>query len=343
MVRELLSRRRSLSLSSMDLRNTYNRPMDSTLMRKSDFPRRCVVTLAAACAIFPAFGYNHTVVVAPIAAGPFHVACSNIAQDASRIASGASASDYWEGRDHYISELLTQPQTALTFNAAVPDDRNLYPQNAGNAVNYVAIVCYPTPASNTDADYVLPGTGDVIPHMQPAGTVPKLIERQEYSMTLGGPPVPLAAGPQPLPLIVYSHGLTGSPISSGYVQVLVETAAQGFMVAAPFHGDPRFSRVRVQDFSDAVWLALNFDQVVEMELMRPLSLKAMTDVLLANQDYVAGIDTARIGGFGASLGGEAMTSPRRADDDDARRPLRRCRRARPEDPRGGGIRALRRM
>jgi Platelet-activating factor acetylhydrolase, isoform II len=277
------------------------------LTRHSTFLARSAALLAGACAILPAFAFNHVATVAPIAAGPFHVACSNIAQDASRIAAGASATDYWEGRDHYISELLTQPATAVTFNAAVPDQRSLYPANAGGVVNYVAIVCYPTPASNTDPDYVLPGTGDVIPHMQLAGAAPRLISSGEYAATFGiqvDPPLP---APQLLPLVVYSHGLTGSPISSGYVEVLVQLAAQGFMVAAPFHGDPRFSRVRVQDLSDVLYITLNFDHIVEMELMRPLSLKAMTDILLANPGYAAGIDTARIGGFGASLGGEAMT------------------------------------
>jgi predicted dienelactone hydrolase len=280
--------------------------MDSTLMRKGAFLGRCAATLVAAC-VLPAFGFNHTQVVNPIAAGPFQVACSNVAQNVSLIAPGASATDYWEGRDHYISDILANPASAFTFNAAVPDQRSLYPTNAGDAVNYVAIVCYPTPASNTDPDYVLPQTGEIIPHMQPVGAAPKLIQRGEYNVTLGGPPLPLPPGAQPLPLIVYSHGLTGSPISSGYVEVLVQTAAQGFMVAAPFHGDPRFSRVRVQDFSDVVFLTLNFDQIVEMELMRPLSLKAMLDTLLADPGYVPGIDTTRIGGFGASLGGEAMT------------------------------------
>lgn len=276
-------------------------------MRNGDFLRRGAATLVAACAILPAFAYNHVNVVAPIAPGPFHVACSNVAQDISRIASGASASDYWEGRDHYISDILSNPASAFTFNAAVPDLRSLYPTNAGDSVGYVGIVCYPTPATNNDLDYVLPETGEVIPHMAPAGAAPKLVSRAEYIVTMGGPALPVAAVPQALPLIVYSHGLTGSPISSGYVQVLVETAAQGFMVAAPFHGDPRFSRVRVQDFSDVIFLLFNFDQVVEMELMRPLSLKAMLDSLLADQGYAAGIDTTRIGGFGASLGGEAMT------------------------------------
>ncbi|MGE5094783.1 MAG: hypothetical protein ACM3SO_06575, partial [Betaproteobacteria bacterium] len=114
---------------------------------------------------------------------------------------------------------------------------------------------------------------------------------------------PLAT--QKLPVVVFSHGLTGSPIDSGYIRVLVELAAQGFVVAAPFHGDPRFSRVRIDNIGDLAYLLTSFDHVVEMQLMRPLSLKAMTDVLLASP-YAGAVDTDRIGGFGASLGGEAM-------------------------------------
>jgi len=45
---------------------------------------------------------------------------------------------------------------------------------------------------------------------------------------------------------------------------------------------------------------------VEMQLMRPVALKAMTDMLLAHPGYAPGIDTDRIGGFGASMGGQAM-------------------------------------
>jgi hypothetical protein len=92
----------------------------------------------------------------------------------------------------------------------------------------------------------------------------------------------------------------------GYVQVMVELAAHGFMVAGVIHGDPRFSRVRVEDFSDFVYLLTNYGRVAEMELMRPLSLKAMTDRILNDAGYSPGIDLDRIGGFGASLGGEAM-------------------------------------
>src|SRR5260221_13033886 len=286
--------------------------MDSTLMPIRKYPARATAAFAAACAIFQAAAYNHVNVVSPIAPGPFNVACSNIAQDASRIAPGTTAADYWEGRnvngaDRYITDILAQPNAALRFSAAVPDVRRLYPGHAGENVDFVAIVCHPTPRSNSDASYTLPGTGDVIPHMQLAGAVPKLISLDEYGeafhVALEGHGLTAS-----LPLIVYSHGLTGSPISKGYVGVLVQLAAQGYMVAGVFHGDPRFSRVRVEDLSDFVYLLGNFDHVVEMELLRPLSLKTMTDVLLTSA-FAPGIDRDRIGGFGGGPRGGARTMP----------------------------------
>ena len=279
-------------------------------MRKRNFLGRAFLACAAACAAFPAAAYNHTQTVGPIGMGRFNVACSNIAQDASRLAPGTSPSDYWEGRnvngtDHYLTEILATPNAAVRFSALTPDIRRLYPGHAGDPVEYVAIVCHPTSAFNNDPSYTLPGTGDVIPHMQPAGAAPKLINAGEYLAAFNISIDPTASFTQRLPLIVYSHGLTGSPISKGYVDVLVQLAAQGFMVAGVFHGDPRFSRVRVEDLSDAFYLLRNFDRVVEMELLRPVALKAMTDVLLGSA-FATGVDLDRIGGFGASLGGEAM-------------------------------------
>jgi hypothetical protein len=286
--------------------------MDSNPHRFAVFPARIAAAFAVAAMSFPALALNHVNTVQPRQAGRFTVACSNIAQDASRIAPGASASDYWEGRpvnevDHYITEILANPQAVVRFDAPVPDQRSLYPGHAGDNVAYVAIVCHPTPRSNTDPDYVLPGTGEIIPHMQPAGAAPKMIGWEDYFLTLGIGGSPIMPGRfARLPMIVYSHGLTGSPISSGYVDVMVQLAAQGFVVAAPFHGDPRFSRVRVETISDFAYLVTNFEHVAEMQLMRPLSLKYMTDRLLGDANFADGIDPDRIGGFGASLGGEAM-------------------------------------
>ncbi|HEX4331697.1 MAG TPA: hypothetical protein VH040_06145 [Usitatibacter sp.] len=288
--------------------------MDSTLLRMSAFlARGCALLALGAC--LGAHAYNHVDTVQPIAPGKLAVACTNIDQDASLIAPGASASDYWEGRNgHYITDILRNPQAAVHFTAQVPDKRNLYVNHAGGTIPYVAIVCYPTGASNIDADYALPGTGDVIPHMQKPGAAPQIISANEYASTLNpGLPLPNNPGPMALPLIVYSHGLTGSPISSGYVEVMTELAAQGFMVAGVFHGDPRFSRVRIEDLSDFVYLFTNFADVVELEMVRPLSLKQMLDLLLADPGLSPGIDATRIGGFGASMGGAAMTMLAGAD------------------------------
>jgi len=276
--------------------------MDSTSLAF----RRLIATIALAAAP-PAFAFNHDTVVNPLPPGRFPVACSNVEQDVSRIAPGASPSDYWEGRpvngvDHYVTDILSHPETAVVYDAPVPDQRSIYPGHAGDNVTFAAIVCYPTSPSNTDPDYVLPGTGDVIPHMAQPGAAPKIIDVGDYTGITFNEFDPIAR----LPLLVFSHGLTGSPISSGYVQALVQFAAQGFMVAAPFHGDPRFSRVRIEDLSDVVFLFSNFDRVAEMELMRPLSLKVMLDRILADPGYSPGIDPDRIVGFGASLGGEAM-------------------------------------
>lgn len=283
--------------------------MDSTLLRKA----LCCLAATAASLASHAQVLNHEVVAPPLAPGRFVVACSNIEQDTSRLAAlGGLATDYWEGqfvdgRARYLTEILAQPQTALVFSAAVPDRRTLYPRHAGESIPFAAIVCHPTSRTNTDPGYVLPGTGDTVPRMQRPGAEPKLVSVGEYHLTLGQPvPAGDTTVPARLPLIVYSHGLSGSPIGKGYINVMVQLAAQGYMVAAVFHGDPRFSRVRIEDLSDFTFALLNFDRVVEMQLLRPVALKAMLDTVLSRPGFARGIDPERIGGFGASMGGAAM-------------------------------------
>ena len=269
---------------------------------------RFVAFVLAAFLALPALAYNHVNTVAPTVQGPFNVACSNVAQDASRVAPGLIPADYWEGRDHYVTELLSQRDTAITYNVRAPLDPIAYPGNFGRNVEFAAIVCYPTPAANKDPNYILPGTGDTVSHMQQPGVAPKIIGLNEYVQGLGSfldPPVP-ASVPAKIPLIMYSHGLGGSPISSGYLETIALLASHGYMIAAPFHGDSRFSKIRIQDFADAAYLLVGFNFVVEMTLMRPLSLIALTDKLLADPNYATSINADQIGGFGASLGGEAM-------------------------------------
>jgi predicted dienelactone hydrolase len=168
-------------------------------------------------------------------------------------------------------------------------------------------VCHPTSTLNPDPDYTLPETGKSVPHMQPAGAMPNLMSNGEYALLLGTSASPAtAAEPHRFPFVVFSHGLGGSPIDSGYIDAVVQLASQGFVVGGVFHGDARFSRMRIEDLSDFLFLLRNFSSVIEMEAMRPLSLKAMTDVVLAHPGFAPAIDTTRIAGFGASLGGEAM-------------------------------------
>jgi predicted dienelactone hydrolase len=278
--------------------------MDSTLSR--------LFALIATLVPLAAAALNHDVVVAPLSPGPFAVACSNMEHDTARLAQlGGTPADYWEGHQvdsqtRYVTDILAHPESAIVFRAQVPFKFWLYPTRFGQRVEFATIVCHPTPRTNTDADYTLPGGGGVVPHMLPAGAAPRLISAGEYAQTLGVAVTPPASGPAALPFIVYSHGLGGSPLGKGYLDVMVELAAHGFMVAAVFHADSRFSLVRVEDLGDFAYTLAFFPFVVEMQLMRPVALKAMTDVMLDHPGYSPGIDRERIGGFGASLGGEAM-------------------------------------
>ncbi len=142
--------------------------------------------------------------------------------------------------------------------------------------------------------------------MTPAGAAPKLPMLDEYLRTQGYTRIPKVRMRAPMPLIVFSHGLGGSPIGSGYVDAIVALASHGYIVAAVFHGDSRFSRIRIEDLGDVRFLLTDFDKFVEMELMRPVSLKAFVDLLLAHPDYAGSVDLDRIAAFGASLGGQAV-------------------------------------
>lgn len=278
--------------------------MDSTLSR--------LFALIATLVPLAAAALNHDTIVEPLAPGRFAVACSNMEHDTARLAElGGTPSDYWEGREvdfqtRYVTDILAHPESAIVFRAQVPFKPQLYPTRFAQRVQFAAIVCHPTSLANPDANYTLPAGGGVVPHMLPAGAEPKLISAVEYAQTLGLPLDGVAAGPAALPFIVYSHGLGGSPLGKGYIDVMVQLAAHGFMVAAVFHADSRFSLVRVEDLADFAYTLAFFPFVVEMQLMRPVALKAMTDVLLDHPGFSPGIDRDRIGGFGASLGGQAM-------------------------------------
>ena len=262
-------------------------------------------------AALPAAAFNHEEVVNPLPLGRFTVACSNIEIDTNRLAQlGGNASDYYEGHTvngevRYVTDILRHPESAFRFQERPPFQPELYPTTFFLRPDFVVLVCHPTSHNNPDANYTLPDDGGVVPHMQPAGSPPKIISASEYALTAGLPD-PHSSAPQQLPLIVYSHGLGGSPVGKGYLDVAVQLAAQGYMVAAVFHADNRYSPVRIEDLPDLAFAIAFFPVIVQMQALRPFALKAMTDHLLADGDFGPAIDRSRIGAFGASLGGEAV-------------------------------------
>ena len=251
-----------------------------------------VVTLA----VTPMPGVAHAATSGAIAAlppGPYAVGCNNIVQDFSRVPAGESAKDYWEGTPNgntprYVTDLLADPANSMVVNQPIPNDGALFGNYAGQARPYVVLVCYPTTATNPRPDYPLPA-GSVIPHMQRGAEAPIFAdEGTRY------------------PLLLFSHGLTGSPISNDYISALRVFAAWGYVVVAPFHGDGRYANVKLENFNDRLYALLHIKDFVAMQAVRPLSLSSALDAVLASPQFAAHVDPASVGGFGASLGGESL-------------------------------------
>jgi predicted dienelactone hydrolase len=237
-----------------------------------------------------------TVVVQPLPLpGPYAVACSNVVQDFSRVGAGEDATSYWEGvpsangMPRYATDLLADPWNTLIATVTAPQDSNLYGSFAGQEVTFVVLACYPTTVDNPRPDYPLWTTGKVVPHMQ-AGSDPPL-----FTDNLARYPV-----------VAFSHGYSGSPLSSDYISALSVFASYGYVVIAPFHGDVRFSDLRIDNLGDAIILGLHLSDFTALQALRPLSISAALDLVLAHPQWKDHIDAARIGGFGASMGGETM-------------------------------------
>jgi predicted dienelactone hydrolase len=226
--------------------------------------------------------------------GPYEVACSNVEQDFTRVGAGEDAESYWEGAPsgngmpRYATDLLADPDNTLTVSVTAPQDPGIYGDYAGQTVEYVVLVFYPTTDDNPRPDYELP-TRDVLPHMQ-TGLAP-----------------PLFADGSAYPVVVFSHGLNDSPISSEkYISALSIVASYGYVVIAPFHGDSRFSDLKIDDLGDALGVALNLENFTALEAMRPLAISAALTLVLEHPQWKDHVDAAQVGGFGVSMGGETM-------------------------------------
>jgi predicted dienelactone hydrolase len=226
--------------------------------------------------------------------GPYAVACSNVSQDFSRVAPGEEAKGYWEGSPsgsgapRYVTDLLADPSSTLSVSVTAPNDSSLYGSSAGRKVVFVLLVCYPTVADNPRADYPLP-TGQVVKHMQTGAQAPLFADAAAR-----------------YPVILFSHGYSGSPISSDYLSVLSMFASYGYVMVAPFHGDPRFSDLKVDNLGDAVEVLLHFGDFTSLQSLRPLAMSAGLDLVAAHPQWRDHIDATQVGGFGASMGGETL-------------------------------------
>ena len=210
------------------------------------------------------------------------------------MAPGEDVQNYWEGvprsdgSSRYITDLLSDAGNTLAVTVNAPDDGNVFGSFAGQSIPFVVVVCYPTAAGNPRPDYPLPN-GNAVPHMQRGAEAPLLAD-------------PAAR----FPLLVFSHGLLGSPLSNDYLLAMSVFASNGYVVAAPFHGDARFSLLQPESLSDFAYLLTHLRDFNAMQALRPLTLSATLDLLLAHPQWRDHLDAARIGGFGASLGGESL-------------------------------------
>lgn len=266
-------------------------------------PRQLRRAIAAGCAAaLTTLATAQAIELDPAPEGRYAVACSNLEQDYSRATGPVSS--YWTGtrsqRARYVTELLIDPHHAVRFTVRPPNDRSLFPNRRNRDVDFVALVCYPTTDDNPRAPYWLPN-GSHIPAMQRGNEAPILAERCDDEAS-----VACTDEPHRWPLLVYSHGIGGSPLSGGYLETIVRFASHGYIVAAPFHADPRFSRISIDGLGDLRFLLQRYDEIVEMRAIRPLAIRDLIDWLLSHPDYADHIDDERIAGFGASLGGETM-------------------------------------
>ncbi|MGB7631300.1 MAG: hypothetical protein WBM29_09490 [Candidatus Deferrimicrobium sp.] len=236
-----------------------------------------------------------TVVVQPLPLpGPYAVACSNVAQDFRRVGAGEDVTSYWEGNPsdngmtRYATDLLADPGNTLIATVTAPQDSNLYGSFAGDNVAFVVLACYPTTADNPRPDYPLWTTGKVVPHMQ-----------------IGSDPPLFADNSARYPVVAFSHGYSGSPLSSDYISALSVFASYGYVVIAPFHGDLRFSDLKIDNLGDVINL-FPLSNFTALQALRPLSISKALDLVLAHPQWQGHIDNTQIGGFGASMGGETM-------------------------------------
>ena len=176
----------------------------------------------------------------------------------------------------------------MIATVTAPPDSNLYGSFAGQKVAFVVLACYPTTVDNPFDNYSLPN-GKIVPHMQTGSDAPLFADNAAR-----------------YPVLAFSHGYGGSPLSNDYISALSVFASYGYVVIAPFHGDVRFSDLRIDNLDAAIAVASHLDDFTALQALRPLSISAALDLVLAHPQWQGHVDATRVGGFGASMGGETM-------------------------------------
>jgi hypothetical protein len=251
-----------------------------------------LIVLALALALAPSLA-GAQMPVPPLGIGPFAVACNNVAQDFTRMKPGENPESYWEGipaadgRPRYVTDLVTDPVSTPTLAIAVPNDTELYGNFANRTYTATLLICYPTSVDNARPAYALPN-GQTVPRMQRGAEAPIFPDATRW------------------PILVFSHGLGGSPLSEDYIKVATLFASYGYVIVEPFHGDARVTDIKLEDFNDAVYAALHFSDYIALQTLRPLALKLALDHVLTHPFWRDHVDSERIAGFGASLGGESL-------------------------------------
>jgi predicted dienelactone hydrolase len=226
--------------------------------------------------------------------GPYAVECSNVTQDFTRLAPGEDVQLYWEGvprsdgTPRRPADLLSDPANTASVTVNAPSNTDVYGSFAGRALPYVVVICHPTTADNPRQDYSLP-TGRIVPHMQRGSEMPIWPDATTR-----------------YPVLLFSHGYGGSPLSNDYIYALTVFASFGYVVAAPFHTDATFSDLQLDNVNDVFYLLTHLQNFLAMQALRPLALSASIDLLLAQPQWRDRVDAAQIGGFGASMGGESV-------------------------------------
>ena len=93
-------------------------------------------------------------------------------------------------------------------------------------------------------------------------------------------------------MLAFSHGYGGSPLSTGHFEAMAVFASHGYVVVAPFHGDPRYALLSFEDVGGALEAIAQFDRYTAMQATRPLSITSALDLVLTHPQWRDRVDPA---------------------------------------------------